>query len=79
MENIDVDTIPVEELFEMTRELAIYIRESHAESSTWDLAPNVHFFLFLTSSLPSFFVRGPMCEHDTHDTHDTHGRCFGRF
>ncbi|ELR21081.1 SPRY domain containing protein [Acanthamoeba castellanii str. Neff] len=41
MENIDVDTIPVEELFEMTRELAIYIRESHAESSTWDLAPNV--------------------------------------
>ncbi|ELR15943.1 SPRY domain containing protein [Acanthamoeba castellanii str. Neff] len=41
MENIDVDTIPVEELFEMTRELAIYIQASHAESSTWDLAPNV--------------------------------------
>jgi hypothetical protein len=34
-----VDTLPVEELFEMTRELAIYIRASQAESAIWDLVP----------------------------------------
>jgi hypothetical protein len=67
MENIDVDTIPVAELFEMTRELAIYIQASQAESSTWDLAPNVHFFLFLTFS-PSTSV----CLHDAHDARDAH-------
>ncbi len=73
-----MDTIPVAELFEMTRELAIYIQASQAESSTWDLAPNVHFFLFLAFS-PFTSVR----LHDTHTTHThtrhtTFGRCFGR-
>jgi len=40
-EGIDFDTLPVDELFEMVREIAIYIRASSASKSIWDLVPQV--------------------------------------
>jgi len=45
-EGIDFDTLPVDELFEMVREIAIYIRASSASKSIWDLVPQVCCFSF---------------------------------